>query len=266
MISFVPTIFLIGVATAQITTSFAYFKNGFGPNHIGFYGSVISVKDSQTALHLEPDNGTDPDLPGWLGNDSKQTFTIGPDMFEWRGQLGPSHVPDNITDELDIVQYCSLPKNAEPSCTQSAGAYNAYQLLCDSTQTSSTSFTTQTYTYSGRMSYSGGVETLTQTIVFGPNTKGFPDWCSNSSYTPTTGYQQPLSVKKEDIATYPLIITAGQEKLGATPGVGVSASGATPTSGGAGAGAGSASSGAAMPMRTVGPVIAGLGAAMAVFL
>jgi hypothetical protein len=90
------------------------------------------------------------------------------------------------------------------------------------------------------------------------------DWCSNSSYTPTIGYQQSLAVKKEDIATYQLIITAGQEKLGATPGVGASASGATPTSGGIGAG--SVSSGAAMPMKTIGPVIAGLGAAVAVFL
>jgi hypothetical protein len=264
MKSVIPTTFLAGVATAQITTSFAYFKNGFGPNHIGFYGSVISVKDSQTALHLELDNGTDPDLPGWLGADSKQTFTIGPNMFEWRGQLGPSNPPDNITDELDIVQYCSLPQDAAPSCTQSAGPWNAYQILCDSTQTSSTSFTTQTYTYSGRMSYSGGVETLTRTYIFEPNTKGFPDWCSNSSYTPTTGYQQTLTVKKEDIATYQLVITAGQEKLSATPGVGVSASGATPTSGGAGAGTGS--SGAATPIRTVGPMIVGLGAAVAVFL
>jgi hypothetical protein len=159
-----PIIFLAGVTTAQITTSFAYFKNGFGPEHIGFYGSVISVKDSQTVLYLELDNGTDPDLHGWRG-DERQPFTIGPNMFEWRNRLGPSTHPDNITDELDVVQYCKLPKDAAPSCTRSAGPWLAWDLQCDSTRTSSTSFTTQTYTYSGRMSYSGGVETRAHTSL-----------------------------------------------------------------------------------------------------
>lgn len=110
----VPTLFLVGAATAQIATSFAYFKNGFGSDKIGFYGSVISVKDSRTALALDLDNGTDPDLPGWLGND-RQIFTIGLTMFEWRGRLGLSDPPENITNELDIVQYCHLLKDAIPS-------------------------------------------------------------------------------------------------------------------------------------------------------
>lgn len=125
-----------------------------------------------------------------------------------------------------------------------------------------TSLSTQTYTYSGRLSYSGGLATLVRTAIFGPNTKGFPDWCSNSSYAPSSGWQFHLTVKKEDIATYQLVIIAGEEKMSATPGVSASASGAIPTS----AGVEARSSSAAMPRRTVAPVIVGLGAAVAVFL
>ena len=106
-----------------------------------------------------------------------------------------------------------------------------------------------------------------RTAIFGPNTRGFPSWCSDSSFVPSSGWSYPLSsVKREDIGTYQLVITAGQEKLSATQGASVGGSGATSTSTGSGVGAGTGSTGAAMPIRTAGPVLAGLGAAVAVFL
>lgn len=118
----------------------------------------------------------------------------------------------------------------------------------------------RTCTFSGRLSYSAGVETITRTYIFGPWTREFPTWCSISDFVPSSGFQIAVSARREDIDTFQLFITAGQEKLSATPAVGASISSATPT------GAGAGSSGAAVPMKTAAPMIAGLGAAVAIFL
>jgi hypothetical protein len=263
MVSFISTLLLVRAATAQITTSFPYFSGAWGSDKIGFYGSVVNVQNSHTVLALELDNGTDTDIPNWSLDPDRFRLTLGPNMFEGHDRSGPSTVPDNYTNELDIVYHCDLPAssaNAAPDCTASIGPWLARRFQCDSTASSQTSYTTQTYTYSGRLSYSAGVETLTRTARFGPNTRGFPTWCSDSTFAPSSGWQYPLSVKREEIATFQLVITAGQEKLSATPAVSAGVSSATPT------GAGAGSSGAAMPMKTAAPVIAGLGVAVAVFL
>jgi hypothetical protein len=262
MLSLISALCLVETASAQITTSFPYYKTAWGSDKVGFYGSVISVKDSHTAIRLEFDNGTSSDTPGYFYPDDQQ-FTIGPNMFETRVRLGSESFADNGTDKMDVVDHCDIPESpadAAPNCTASAGPWIARGWQCDSTATSSTSYSTYTNTFSGRLSYSAGVETITRTFIFGPWTKGFPTWCTISDFVPSSGLQWPVSAKREDIGTFQLVITAGQEKLSATPAVSASVSSATVT------GAGAGSSGAAVPMKTVAPVIAGLGAAVAIFL
>lgn len=262
MLSLISALFLVGSASAQITTSFPFYKMAWGSDKVGFYGSVISVKDSQTAIRLEFDNGTSTDHPGYFYPDDQQ-FTIGPNMFETRVRLGSESFSDNGTDKLDAVDHCEIPvspPDTVPNCTASVGPWLARMWQCDSTAESSTRYSTYTNTFSGRLSYLAGVETITRTYIIGPWTKGFPTWCSISDFVPSSGLQYSVNAKREDIGTFQLVITAGQEKLIATPAVGASVSSATPT------GAGTGSSGAAAPMKTVAPMIAGLGAAVAIFL
>ncbi|KAF2824259.1 hypothetical protein CC86DRAFT_371634 [Ophiobolus disseminans] len=267
----IPTL-LLGASTAQqITTSFAFLRTNFGTDKIGFYGSVISVDNAgHTALALEIDNGTDSDRFGV--SPSRSTFTIGPNMFEATDRVGPGSSSNSTSNDTNLVYRCDIPASppdAAPSCTVSYGPRLARQVQCQSLVSSRTSIVTQLHTYSGRLSYSAGVETLVRTIIFGPNTRGFPSWCGDRSFVPSSGWTYPLTIKRADIGTYQLVITAGQEKLTATAGASASVSGATPTGSGAGAGAqstGAGSTGAAMPMKTVAPMMAGFGVAVAAFL
>jgi hypothetical protein len=276
MLSLLPILVLAGSSAAQRTTSFPFNINDFGTDKIGFYGSVISLVNGHTAIAVQADNGTDPNA---VGRFSTQTFTLGPTYFEVAQDLSspgsarerpgaPSNRtnPDGTIDDDTIVRsFCewpASPPDAVASCMVSWGPTVALG-ACNSVRRLSTYFTTLTHTYSGRLSYSAGVETITRSLVIGPNTHGFPDFCRDSRLIASeSGWSYSLSLARASIATYQIIITAGQEKLSATQGASASISGTTPT----GAAAGSGSTGAAMPMKTAGPVVVGLGAAAAIFL
>lgn len=276
MLSLLPILVLAGSSAAQLTTSFPFNKHDFGTDKIGFYGSVISLVNGHTAIAVQADNGTDPDA---VGRFSTQTFTLGPTYFEVAQDLNSSGSarerpgapsnrtnPDGSIDDDTIVRsFCespASPSDAAASCMASWGPSVALG-ACNSVRRLSTYFTTYTHTYSGRLSYSAGVETITRSLVVGPNTRGFPDFCMDSRLIASqSGWSYSLNLDRKSIGTYQIVITAGQEKLTATQGASASSSGATPTGGGAESG----STGAAMPMKTAGPMVVGLGAAMAVFL
>jgi hypothetical protein len=248
MMFFLLSILLLASTTAaQLTTSIALGKYYFGTDKIGFYGSVIGVSNSYTTMTLDLDNGTrlfnSRSLPG--------IWTISPTSFEV-----------NFSNEDDQNQSCSWPASppdAPGSCMISYGPNAAQNALCQSDELR-TSYTTYTHTYSERLSYLAGEEILTQTFVFGPSSGGFPVYCTETESHSAWSSTAPLD--REYIATYQVVVRAGQEKLSATPGTSAGGSGAVPT----GTRPGVGSTGAAMPMKTVGPVVVGLGAAVAAFL
>jgi hypothetical protein len=268
-------------ATAQVTTSILMYKPQFGTDKIGFLGSVIGVSNSYTTIALAYDNGTDTDALGLY--EETQTVTVGPTLWEAATSF---HLDEDstttttypVSDAESYTFRCEIPTapaNAQPACTMSYGGALAQYVECDtdegSIQQASTSYDTTLYTYSGRGTYSAGVETVTETYIFGPNSNSAPSWCSDESYFPSSGYVSVTSVKREDFASYQVVITAGAEKLSATAKASASvtspsATGSSATGSKTSASVATASKAAAAPMMTVGPVVVGLGAAFAAFV
>jgi hypothetical protein len=249
-----------GAATAQITTSYLYPINQYGSNKIGFYGSVIDVSGTHTTLAINFDNGTDTDQLQFSTEPSN--LTIGTTDFELSRNVRGLEDKD-MANAYEYKIHCDVPSDSAPKCTESYGPVLARNVLCESWNWKTPTYASFVYEYSARSTYSAGLETIVKSVAVGPTDTAVPTWCSDDEFYPSSGFTFTPSMKKEDLATYQLVITAGLEKLSATQGA--SSSGPTPTVGGAGSG----SSGAAMPIKTMGPmgpVMAGLGAAAAIFL
>jgi hypothetical protein len=264
MFLILPTLLIAGATYAQMTTSIFLLKGTLGTDKIGFYGSVIGASNGHTTLAISYDNGTNIDALN-LGQ-INQTVTVSPTGFESGQDLSSRDNED--PDAIDLLLRCdiaSAPSNDPASCTYSYVPYLARRINCERRSARTSTFLrTYTHTYSGRGTYSAGVETFVRSLVFGgANTRSTASWCSDSSYLPESGYITTFTMERESIGAYQVVITAGLEKLSATQGVAVSSSSATPTASGGGAGG---STGAAVPMKTMGPVYAGLGAAAAMFL
>ncbi|KAF2035198.1 hypothetical protein EK21DRAFT_42898, partial [Setomelanomma holmii] len=215
MSPFLSTLLFAGAATAQITTSFLWLKAIYGTDKLGFYGSVVSASNGHTTLALTYDNGTDVEALN-LGNNEK-TVTVGPTMVE---AVSTGRAVANFTNAEDytlLCEYATPPPAGVVTCTASYGPALARAIKCPRTaRTTGTRLSTDIFTYSGRGSYSAGVETIVRTVIYGPYTRSRPDWCDQSSFLPASGYSNTDTVKKEDIGTYQVVITAGQEKLSAT--------------------------------------------------
>jgi hypothetical protein len=264
MFLFIPALLLVGATSAQITTTMLFLESNLGSEKFGFYGSVIGASNAHTTLAISYDNGTD--LEGLNLEQFTTSITIGPNSVEANQNLARGTNDDgspNLDDSKNINIRCN--GGSPQLCTYSYGAKLASQLQCETAHgDGSTRYQTLTNSYPGRLSYSAGIETITRSIVYRPYTpSSTPSWCSETDYTPSSGYARTYTMSDNTLGTYQLVITAGAEKLSsATQGVSASLSGATPT-----ASSGSAGSvGAAGPMRTAAPVLVGLGAAAAMFL
>lgn len=119
-------------------------------------------------------------------------------------------------------------------------------------------------TGSARLSYSAGVETITRAITIAPRTSVDPTWCSDSTYLPPSGTAMPGFLRKEDFGYFQVVVTAGIEKLNATQGGTSNRLSTTPT--GMGGSGTAAQSSAVAPQKTIGPVLAGVGAVAAILL
>ena len=133
----------------------------------------------------------------------------------------------------------------------------------------STQLWSRTHSYSGRGSYSAGVETLVQTVTLRPVTTPNPEWCEDEAYLKTfngDSREVPASVLGQEVSTYQVVITAGLEKLNATAGASATPSTVQPTGTQTNStGVSTSGSAAAAPMKTAGPAFVGFGAAMAAF-
>jgi hypothetical protein len=266
MFFLLPALVLAQATNAQITTSVALINNNLGTDKIGFLGSVIGASNGHTTLAISFDNGTD--IEALHLGEISQIITVSPNSFEYAQDSTQEDDPDRPERRgPNYILHCDIAtasSNDPASCTYSYGPRYARALNCQQYDgDSSTDYETFTHSYPGRETYSAGVETVTKTFIYAPFTGTTASWCSNSSYYPESGEIVTLTLKREYVKTFQVVITAGMEKLSATQGASASPSSATPT---ASAGAGDGSRGAAMPLRTAGPVLAGLGAAAAIFL
>jgi hypothetical protein len=254
---------LAACAAAQLTTSIWMPTNIYGTDKLGFYGSVIAADESHTTVLLSFDNGTQTRaLELGAGAD---TFVIAPTMWEVALTYWAVHKTVTSATPSDAYMYrlgCQkqTTENAKPTCTRSWGRSVASEDNCDAPAATpgpeSTYIQTHTHSFSGRGSYSAGVETVTKAITMKPQTTPPPDWC-NAETLPSdfSGYVETLADSSIDAGffTYQVFMTAGLEKLSAT--TGGSASTGAPT-------ASTASTAAAAPLQTAGSVV-GYGAAMA---
>lgn len=262
------TALLVASATAQLTTSIWALEYMYGTDKLGFYGSVVGADESHTTLLLTYDNGTDKEGLG-LGSNAG-TWTVGPDLFEVVQTMRVADsrtASDSRPDDEDYRMRCERqsPSSSKAACTISQGRVVAGR-LCNSprtsTRTSETLFFSRTHSYSGRGSYTAGVETIVETRVISYATEPVPDWCTDDTFPSTfTGTVQPVP-SDVDIESYQVIITAGLEKLNTTAGVTGSPSTAQPTVAQT-ASASLPTLTAAAPIVTAGPAVVGLGAAMA---
>ncbi|KAH8728971.1 hypothetical protein GQ44DRAFT_823730 [Phaeosphaeriaceae sp. PMI808] len=274
MLSTLSTLLFVGAVTAHITTSMPFLRSTFG-TQVGFYGSVIGASDGQTTMVISYQNGTDwkalpfPEI--W-----NQTVTVGPTMFVVRVPTSTRTGSATFTDKYAFELQCNVATASSDRgsiCTASYGLEMAQIIGCPKTlrrsissETLRTVLRTNLYTLSEGGTSPGGMGTTVQTVIEVAPTKPDPSYCSDGSYLPKTGLVETATVQ---IATYQVIITAGEEKLSATQGASASNSLATPTAASRSVSVSasvSGSTGAAMPLRTAAPIVVGLGAAIAVFV
>jgi hypothetical protein len=262
------TALLVASATAQLTTSIWVPEHIFRTDKFGFYGSVVGADESHTTLLLTYDNGTDKEALGF--GSTVGTWTVGPDLLEivQTMRIADSRTAsDSRPDDEDYRIRCERQSgsSSRPICTVSEGRVVAGRRCSQpriSTRSLETRLFSRTHSYSGRGSYTAGVETIIDTMVYNYATEPIPDWCTNDTFPSTfTGTTQTVPFDS-DVKTYQVVITAGLEKLNATAGV----TGSPPTVQPTVAQTASASLPtltAAAPMITAGPAVVGLGAAMA---
>lgn len=227
-------------------------EEGLGTDKIGWSGEVLNVQDGHTVLRISPDAGTDRTALGLLGR--PETVTIGPNYFEVEDTIGVSDSSSGGGHGVQVACSRSDTNDAGATCTSSFGSSISSLLYCQTAYAitrGTTALVPITHSYPARGSYKAGVEKFTRTIMQTPITTPIPSWCtanatatgtSNGTATADTATITPLTLSKEEIWTYYLTITKGLEKL--------------PESA-------TQNRAAHMPVKTMGPVVAGLAVAAA---
>lgn len=274
---------LAATASANITTSYFLPNSSFGTNRLRFVASVINASDDLVTLSVDLDNDPDYSIFGTeLG-----TWTMGSTLFYY-STYALINRPSLTSDGGYAVSYkCDIPATASSAaCTVSRGpelvrprCRSAKRTDIDAVNRSERKYT-QLYSFSDTDSV--GVETIVGTFP-GYSSRPNPEWCGTGTIVtnisvPSSALVETLELPKSDFNQYQFIITAGEEKLpsattGGTANTGSPAetgteetgTGSTGTAVTGTEGTGTGSPGAA-PMKTVAPALAGLGAAVAMFL
>lgn len=237
-------LFITGVAAANITTSI--WLPGSAKANETFLGSVIEQNGDQTVLALA--YARTPSSPDY--------FTSAPN----RAIVGGTTFVAYNATASDSLATNAVPVTIALQCRRSSGSIEAVPTCTLSTI---------------------GAGQLVSSLCAGLTVTSLPAYCTASS---AVNYQVTQTFSGESqyyINNYPLIITAGTEKLGAaaaaTPNAGsVSVTGSAVRSGSRTVAAPSQTSfgasgsvlqatGAAIPIRTMAPALAGMGAAAAAF-
>ncbi|KAJ4347081.1 uncharacterized protein N0V89_011017 [Didymosphaeria variabile] len=261
---------LAATACANITTSYFLPNTSYGTNRLRFVGSVINASDDRVTLAVALE-----DDPDYTNNFDMRTatYTFGSTMFDYSTADFINRGYSESSGGNAYSLKCDFPSTASTAdCTVSRGP-ELLKGACRWTNNSEYSEAlrserphTQLYTFSD--TDTAGVETIVRTLAR-PNSKTpIPGWCSSETdrskiSVPSSALAETYQPAKSSFNQYQFVITAGEEKLpSATTGGAVSTDGSTPTGT---EDSGTGSPGAA-PMKTVAPALAGLGAAVAMFL
>lgn len=270
---------LLAATAAAETTTAIWMPSPWHANetHIGFYASVVGVDGGKTTLALQFDNQTDLATAGYEFDDEPNTMTFfGSTRFE--SVMTSTAILDGSVlegSELTAMYGCELASGTHKRrstlgavCRHSLNGPAMHSSFCDN-YSDSTTVSTRTREHE----YDDSTVVETTTIDYRTHV---PDYCkSGASALPDSLVVDTYSIEKSELATFQVIITAGEEKLSATAGATVSNTPAMVTGTGAihipptGTGAepaqvtGAGAAGAMLPLH---PAIAGLGAAAMAFL
>lgn len=237
-------LFAAAASATDITTSI--WLPGASNANQTFLGSVIEQSGDQTVLSLAFVNA--PSTPDYFRS-APQQVTVG----------GTTFVAYNVSATDDGASNAATV-TIELECRRSNGGVSAVPTCTLSTL---------------------GAEGMVSDLCAGLTVASFPDYCTASSAVNVKQTQTFSGESQYYINNYPLVITAGTEKLGASAAATTSTGIASVT----GAGSGTASiaavssptvsdasgsppqaTGAAAPLRNVAPALIGLGAAAGAFL
>ncbi|KAJ4288392.1 hypothetical protein N0V90_011627 [Kalmusia sp. IMI 367209] len=268
------SILLLAAAVAAETTTSIWMPSPYNANetHIGFYASVVGVSDGKTTLALQFDNNTNLRTAGYEIDDEPNTMTFfGSSRFE--SVTTSTELFDG--PELTVMYGCQLTSGTYRRsstvgavCRYSSDGPAVYSSFCGYY-----SDYTDVYTRTMEYTYDEPYSVVTETTTIDYRTR-IPSYCESGSSLPDSVVANTYTIEKSEIATYQVVITAGEEKLSATAGATVSNGGAAITGTGASpnnvptgtGGAPAEETGAAGAVLPLHPALAGLGAAAMAFL
>jgi hypothetical protein len=240
---FYGALFAAAANAANITTSI--WLPGAANANQTFYGSVIAQSGESTVLSLAYANA--PSTPDYFRS-APQQATVG----------GTTYVAYNVS-AIDEAASVAVTVTIGLECRRPSGGISAVPTCTLSTL---------------------GVGGMISDLCAGLTVASPPEYCTASSALAAEQTQTFSGESQYYINNYPLIITAGTDKLGASAAASPSAGSASVTAAGTGSGtvarsqtlssaSGSAqqATGAAAPMKTMAPALVGVGAAFgALFL
>lgn len=252
-------------ATAQLTTSLwmPSVKRVIGTDNLRWVASVIDASGDRLTLAYHLSN--DPDYTALILNTNNTvTMTFAPTMVA--SSTSDLDLQITMSGDRGYSFQCErqAPEDDKATCTESLNSWMLNLAGCRPNTHPATVLSSEwTHSEGGTV----GVETMLWTI--GGQDGEVREWCTKEGAEPPSSEAIHTFTRDADyFATYEFIITAGEEKLRATTGAGPTGTDAKPTGTGA-SGTGPADAtetGAAVPMKTMAPLVAGLGAAVAVFL
>jgi hypothetical protein len=221
------TLFATAATAANITTSI--WLPGAANANQTFIGSVVEQNGDQTVLAL-----------------AFASAVSTPDYF--------SSAPDQVTvGGTTFVAYKVSATDAGSNATTAT-----IEVECNRESGGISAVPTCTMSTLGAADVMGDV-------CAGLTVTSLPEYCTQSSAISVEQIQTFSGESQYYFNNYPLIITAGTEKLGASAAATPTAGDASVTVARAGSGSASQVTGAAVPMKTMAPALAGLGAAVGAF-
>lgn len=247
---------LAATAAAQITTS--VWVPGSRSFHVGYEASVIAKNGNKTTLALNFDKDTD--------TSRLAAESIGPIIYTIAPNSWEVYTTTTLSPQGDYTEKTDCTRQADPDqaiCAVSFNGRAAWAGYCQD-HTETVSEVRKTYRYTDRAS---SVETVQ--VTYNPLTESYPAWCKSGTSLPESEAVSVLTVAASRLQMYPIVITAGVEKLGASAGATPTTTGPQVT--GASSGSGTPTTGAASQQSTgagvmVAPAFAGLGAAIAAYM
>jgi hypothetical protein len=275
-------ILFAATVAAEITTSIRLPSGPTGGDKYQYSASVVAVDGDKTTMAIAMA------FDGEIEYSSAMTETITIGGSTW---LESSYIT-SMKDDADYSYSvgCSLPANTRESltCTYSENGAYLVSAYCETESIwGAPSTETYEYTYTTDEFGPASVETIVET--YGGDVSNMPDICTSGASTfPESIAVQTVTLKGTYARYMDVVVTAGEEKLGASAGATPTSSGARSTGSATGtssvsfttstaSGSGSStaptdapaapeSTNAAAPMITMAPALAGLGVAMAAFV